>query len=494
MGDFRDDRIRELEEALAVRDKTIAEQAKTIAEQAARIGALGQQVAQLSEKLNQNSSNSHKPPSSDAPSQKQKNAEKRKRRNRKAGRKRGGQKGHKGTSRKLVAAEQVDKFVDHFPEACESCWKPLPAVVDDNATRYQQTEVPPIRPHTTEHRRHAVCCPHCKYVTRAPYDATIIPATAFGPRLMALMALLTGFYHLSRRRAQSLLSDVVGVDVSLGALSNVEARVSEAVKPAVAEVWEHVGRGDVKHTDGTSWYQAGLTLCLWTIATKAATVFKVLSDGSAKTLKPLFGTLEGILVSDRASALNFWAMERRQICFAHLIRKFVSFSERDGPAGAFGQELLDYAKIIFEYWHNFKDGVLSRDELAFRMAPVERHMEALLERIVAAGIQGVSGSCDNILKHKQALWTFVHHDGVEPTNNHAEQQLRAFVLWRRRSFGTQSDRGNLFAERLMTIAHTARKQSKNVFAFLTACCDPKVSTPSLFSSDHDGAGDINLAA
>ena len=471
MGDPRDDRIDELESDLAARDAKLAEQAEEIA-------ALKAQVAELLEKLNQNSSNSHKPPSSDPPgNRKQRRAEAKQKR------KRGGQKGHKGTSRKLVPPDQVDKFVEHFPDECESCWKPLPEVHDPHATRYQFTEVPPIRPHTTEHRRHAVSCPHCKFVTRAPYDANEIPASPFGPRLMSLMALLTGFYHLSRRKAQSLLSDVVGVDVSLGALSNVEARVSDAVKPAVTEVWNRIGHADVKHTDGTSWYQAGLTLCLWTIATKAATVFKIISDGSAKTLAPLFGALQGILVSDRATALNFWAMERRQICFAHLIRKFVSFSERDGPTGAFGKELLDYAGLIFEYWHNFRDDKLSRNELVSRMAPVRQHMEALLERIVAAGIKGVSGSCANMLAHKDALWTFVDHDGVDPTNNHAERELRAFVLWRRRSFGTQSERGNLFAERLMTIAHTARKQNKNVLAFLTACCDSQIPAPSLFNAE-----------
>jgi transposase len=478
VGDARDDRITELGGELASKVARIAEQDQRIAEQAEEIAALKTQVAELLGKLNQNSSNSHKPPSSDPPGNRQQRRAKDKQQ-----RKRGGQKGHKGSGRELLPPEQVDEFVDHFPHECESCWKPLPETHDPDATRYQFTEVPPIRPHTTEHRRHAVTCPHCKYVTRAPHDANKIPASPFGPRLMSLMALLTGYYHLSRRKAQGLLADVLGVSVSLGAISNVEERVSNAVKPVVAEVWNRVGEDEVKHADGTSWYQAGLTLCLWTIATKTATVFKIISDGSAKTLAPLFGALQGILVSDRATALNFWAMDRRQICFAHLLRKFVSFSERDGPAGAFGNELLDYTGIIFEYWHNYKDDKLSRNELVSRMAPVRQQMEALLVRVVDANIKGVSGSCANMLAFKDALWTFVDNDGVDPTNNHAERELRAFVLWRKRSFGTQSERGNRFAERLMTIAHTARKQNKNVLAFLTACCEPQTPTPSLFDAE-----------
>ena len=480
MGD--DDRIGELEADLAARDALITEQAKKIAEQAKEIAALKEQVAELVEKLSQNSSNSHKPPSSDPPG----NRKQRHARDKQKRRKRGGQKGHKGSRRELLPPEQVDKFVDHFPHECESCWKSLPEVHDPHATRYQHTEVPPIRPHTTEHRRHAVTCPHCRYVTRAPYDAKKIPASPFGPRLMSLVALLTGFYHLSRRKAQGLLSDVLGVSMSLGAISNIEARVSNAIEPAVDEVWDRVVDADVKHTDGTGWLQAGTTMSLWTIATAAATVFKILADGAKDTLRPLFRELKGILISDRATALNFWAMAYRQICWAHLLRRFVSFSERDGPAGAVGRELLNYTGILFDYWRDYRDGKITRERFVAWMAPLRQQMEAIFEKAVDLDIKGLSGSCANILEHRQALWTFVERDDVEPTNNHGERELRAFVLWRKRSFGTQSDRGNRFAERVMTIAHTARKQSKNVLAFLTACCRARSeadATPSLFTAD-----------
>jgi transposase len=119
------------------------------------------------------------------------------------------------------------------------------------------------------------------------------------------------------------------------------------------------------------------------------------------------------------------------------------------------------------------------------MAPVRLQVEACLARAVVANLKEVSGACADILEHRAALWTFVDRDDVEPTNNHAERELRAFVLWRKRCFGAQSDRGNLFAERVMTIAHTARKQNKNVLAFLTACCTARLegtSSPSLFAT------------
>lgn len=481
--DWRDERIEQLEAQLRAKDEAIAARDARIADLEQQVATLMEQLAELAEKVGQNSSNSHLPPSSDSPGRRrERNAQKKS----KGKRKRGAQQGHEGAHRELLPPEKVSKFVDLYPPECENCWNPLPQVPDPLPKRHQQTEVPRVEPYTTEWRRHAVTCPRCAYRTRAGYDENIIPASPFGPHLMAIIALVTGYYHLSRRKAVGLLSDILGVRVSLGALSAVEARVSDAVQPAVEEAWEQVGQAEVKHTDGTSWYQAGLSMALWTVATAAATVFKIVADNSKGTLRPLYGALRGILVSDRAKALNFWAMERRQICWAHLLRKYISFSERDGPAGAFGRQLLDYTGVVFEYWHTYKAGKLSRKTLIEWMVPVRQQVETLLAQAVGADIAGLSGSCADILEHKAALWTFVEKDGVDPTNNHGERELRSFVIWRKRSFGTQSARGNVFAASLMTVAHTARKQKKNVLAFLTKCCEAqrdKTAAPSLFDAE-----------
>lgn len=478
----QDARIAEQDAAIAAKDVRILELEQQVAMLMAQVAALTKQVAELTEKLGQNSRNSHLPPSSDPPGRASKaGGDKRSR----SERKRGGQPGHRGTRRGLVPVEQVDELVDLFPAECENCWVGLLETPDANAKRHQVVEVPPIQPHIQEIRQHAVTCAGCGHRTRAAYDPDLIPASPFGPRLASIAALLTGVYHVSRRRAAKLLSDLLGVQISLGALSAVEARVSEAVKPAVDEAWARVEGAAVKHTDGTSWLKAGSLLALWTIATTAVTVFKIVTDGSRATLQPLFGALRGILVSDRATALAFWAMERRQICWAHLLRKAVSFSERDGPSAAFGRDLLNYIGILFEYWHAYKAGSLDRATFRAWMGPVRTQVEALLEGAVAANIDRLSGSCANILEHRLALWTFVDHDGVDPTNNHAERELRAFVLWRRKSFGAQSDRGNRFAERLMTVAHTARKQGKDVLGFLTDCYQSHAAAtraPSLFAA------------
>ena len=450
-----------------------------VAESNARNAALTEQVAkltaridQLLELLNRNSKNSHKPPSRDGPASRGSSGGSRKS---KSGRKAGGQKGHKGSHRELLPEESVDDFVELYPEVCLGCGAALTPRFDAHARRHQLLDLRDHRPHLTEFRRHEVGCERCGHRTLAPYDAAQIPASPFGPCLTAVVALLTGVYHLSRRKTRQLLAELFGISISIGAISAMERRASAALASAYDEAQREVEYAAVKHTDATSWVRAGVLMSLWTLATTSATVFRIFADGCRETIRPFFGGRHGILVSDRATVFGFWAMALRQICWAHLLRRFIAFSERDGPAGALGHELLDYTALVFDYWHGFQRGELTKEELENWLRPVRRGFEQTLERGVDANIDRVSGSCSDILGHREALWTFVNNDGVEPTNNHAERELRAFVLWRKRSFGTQSDRGERFAERVMTVAHTARKQGKAVLTFVTRSIEAHVT-------------------
>jgi transposase len=473
-----DRRIAELEAALAA--ERVAHAAEVARRQALeeKLRDLEEVVERLRALLSKNSQNSGRPPSSDGPGARKGSRTKSK----KKAKKRGAQKGHKGRRRELLPVEKVDHVVDMFPPTCANCAAALPEVEDARPHRHQVTELPEPKPEVTEFRCHAVDC-RCGHRTRAGLGG--IGDSAFGPRLSAILSMLTGAYHLSRRSTQRVAKELLGVEISLGAISDIEGRAAAILESPVAEVWERVQSAKVKHTDGTTWLESGTTMQLWTIATTCSTVFRILSEATANTLRPLFGKRIGTLVSDRASALYFWAMEARQICWAHLLRRFVGFSQRDGPTGEHGQRLLEYTELIFDYWHAFKDGDLSRTKLAERIRPIRRDFEAELEKAVRLEIKGLSGSCLDILHHKKALWTFVDEDGVEPTNNEAEREVRSFVLWRKKCFGAQSKRGHLFAERIMTVVHTARKQNRSALHFLTEAFVARVQRrplPSLFAS------------
>lgn len=321
MSDPRDQRIGELESRVTAQDAQLAAKDAEIADLKRKVEDLTQLVLTLKERLDRNSGNSSQPPSSDSPQQR---AERRAKGA--TGGKRGGQPGHSGSKRELVPPEEVSEFKPLFPQECENCFSPLPQT-SDAVQRHQTVDLPVLKAHVTEWLRHCVTCPSCRHKTWASIEP--IPATPFGPRVEAVIGLVTGVYHLSRRVAVSLMSDILGIDISLGAVSAVEERVSEATKLPVDEAWAKTDEAPVKHTDGTSWYQAGVLCALWTIATSAVTVFKILTDGKAATLAPLFGKKLGILVSDRATALNFWAMEKRQVCWAHYPeRRFIRSRRR----------------------------------------------------------------------------------------------------------------------------------------------------------------------
>lgn len=480
--DWRDRRIAELKALVEKQAAVIEQQAARIQQQAARIQQLEKRAAELERQLGQNSSNSGKPPSSDSPSQRQNRQNRQnKSKPKRSHRKRGGQPGHKAKTRALVPPEQVDQFVDCRPKECRRCGKTLAEVDDPSPLQHQVFELPKLTPDVTEYRLHRVGCEcGCTTCGSLPSGAS----TGFlGPRFAAFLAMLTGAYHLSRRQAAALVHDLTGMKLSLGAVSQSEQRVGDALASPVAEAHEQVREAPVKHLDETGWLQAAARRSLWTIATNFLTVFVIATDATRATVQQLLGAAQGILVSDRATAFQFWSVVNRQVCWAHLVRRFVSFVEHDDArVQQLGEQLLFLSDALLHYWHQVRDGTMTRNELCRITDGLRQVFVDHLKRGVALQERGVSGACTNLLQHEPALWTFVYESGVEPTNNHAERELRSFVMWRKKSFGTQSDRGSRFAERMMTVVHSLRKQRRDVLAFVTDACQAaldKRTPPSL---------------
>jgi len=417
-------------------------------------------VAALKKQLGKNSTNSHRPPSMDSPDdRKKRNAKKR------SGRKRGGQPGRQGVRRALVPTEQVDRVTDYYPETCQYCGEELdPKQSVGEPLRRQVTELPEPKPEVEEHRAHSCRCTRCQRVTRAEWPKSVMPSS-FGPRLLATIALLTGGLRLSRRRAVDLLKWLYGIDVSVGAVSQSEGRVAEALSSPMAEAEAHVKTEQVKHCDATGWRLGTASRALWTIATSLVTLFRITSDGTREQIRGLLGTTLGILVSDRAKVFLFWSMAQRQICWAHLIRQFVGFTNEAEEGKRIGDGLLEQTWLMFHFWHRVRDGTLSRIEFQDLVLPIEHRIVALLEQ--GSAVADIGGSCKDMLAHRDALFTFIDHEGVEPTNNHAERELRALVLWRKTSFGSQSERGLRFVERMMTVVKTLQKQRRDLLSYLT---------------------------
>ena len=429
-----------------------------------RVAQLEAENAELRARLGQNSQNSSKPPSSDPPGTPREPKVP-------TGRSRGGQPGHKGHKRERLPADRVVPVV---PTRCGRCQRPLRGT-DPNPWIHQVIELPEIRPDVTDYELHELGC-ECGATTRASLPVGV-PGGAFGPRLMAAVALCTGRFRMPKRMAQEFLHDMVGVEVAVGSICKMEQSVSGAIAAPVEEACAAVQEQPVAHQDETGWYE-GIEqgrkgrAWLWVAVTALVTVFRIARSRGAEVTKEMLGEdFRGFLVVDRWAAYRWVARGMRQLCWAHLIRDFCGFAERGGAVGRIGEQLLERAAVMFRLWHRIRDGTLTRRTFQRRMKPVERSVARLLRKAAVCGDAKVEGMAKEILKHEPALFTFVYADGVEPTNNKAERALRNAVIWRKISFGTDSERGSRFVERILTVTTTLKQQRRHALSFLTTACE-----------------------
>jgi transposase len=429
--------------------------------------ALTERVAELEARLKQNSTNSSRPPSSDPPGTPAPPSQP------PTGRRRGGQPGHPPARRQLVPPEAVDRVVRHWPTQCRHCQRALPAGPEaavGEPIRHQVTELPPVRAEVTEHQLGRVCCPGCGGETWARLPPEV-PAGAFGPRLQAAVALLSGRYRLSRREVAAVCGDLLGARLAVGSVDALCQATAAALAEPVADLTAAVRKAAVAHADETSWPQAGQRRWLWGVTTRLITVFTIAASRGRGVIHGLLGEdFRGRLVSDRYAADTWLPAEQRQICWAHLRRDFLALLTYGPSAAQLGLALLDLTDRVFAAWYQARADPAAQPGLSETLAPLQAEMHALLEAGQDQRAAKAAGLSRNLLQLWPALWTFVRVPGVEPTNNAAERALRPAVLWRKGSFGTQSDAGNLFVARLLSVAATCRQQQRPLLAYLTAVC------------------------
>ena len=449
----------------AIWDRTPPEAQAYIEALEARVAALEAAVKDLSERLAQDSHNSSRPPSSDSSSSKRGF----RRRRVPSGRRAGGQPGHQGQTHQLIAVDEVDDLIVLKPQSCAVCDHELSGD-DPQPHRHQVSEIPPLRPVVTEYQVHGLVCEVCGVRTYGEWPQGV-PTRIIGPRAQAIASLCTGAYRLSKRTTQRVLDDLFGLKLSVGTISNLEAATTDALSAAIDEARAYVQEQASAHLDETGWREGSHRAWLWVAATTWVSVFLIRLSRGGQVARELLGErFDGILVTDRWSAYNWYPVRWRQLCWAHLLRDFEAMVDRGGESHQIGEGLKSQAYHMFHWWHRVRDGTLRRSSFRSYMTPVRREVERLLEAGSRCGVAKTEGTCRDILKRRQALWTFVHLEGVEPTNNPGEQAIRSGVLWRKVSFGTQSSQGSRFVETMLTVITTLKQQQRSALDYLTAAC------------------------
>lgn len=477
-------RVRELEVALEAALARNAELEAAVAAGNARIAALEARLAKLEELLNRSSSNSSLPPSKNPPHVKPGRG------NKPTGKPPGAQKGHPPHAFAEVEASEITRTVPCAPAGrCDYCRADLhdaPLVLGEAAAPFYCFELPPLKLDVTAYLRSRRQCDHCRRWTVAPLPEGVGPSP-FGPGLVAFIANLTVRYRLGRRPVSDLLAELFGRRISTGAIQGALVLASEAIAGAVEALKRTIEAAPAAGSDETGWrdqsgFAKGKRCWLWVATTEDGTLFAIAPGRDvAGSLRVLGEKFAGVVMCDRWSTYQSRFKERRQLCWAHIDREATAAVDRgrilakktDAKLVFRGAQLVAWGTAfaaevdrLFEHWHAFRRGELSREALGVAMAPVREAVERLLETGTRHDDPALAATCRDLYKQRACLWTFLTAEGVEPTNNGSERELRPAVILRRLVTSTKSEEGRQLLARLLSVIHTCKKQGRPVMEFL----------------------------
>lgn len=422
-------------------------------------------IEELEERLKHDSSNSSKPPSQDRmkgrPDQGKRKS---------SGRKKGGQPGHVHNVRELAPETEMDAIERYYPEGRCGCGGQIQPDAEP-CQRHQVFDLPEIRYIATEYQRFAGCCDRCGRRTQAQLPDWL-PTGQMGPGLVAWIALMSGHYRLSTRCIQSLLESRWGLSFSLGAISEAQGPVGEWLEPLHEQVGEAVRQAKVAHADETTHYREQNRHWWWVLCTAQAAYFLIHASRGKKAARELLGGFMGILLTDRHGGYNDCPSRLRQLCWAHIIRNLEAMAGRPGEAGALGRWLVRAARLVIRMEHAWRRSQYRSAHYRRRLEAMRRNFRAALEQGARqhAG-QKTGAACLRLLQDEPMLWTFLGQPGIPLTNNTAERALRPYGVWRKTSFFSQSDRGDVFRARVLTVTETRMRLKISAYNLLRRVCE-----------------------
>lgn len=425
---------------------------QTVPECHAVIALLIERVKLLEERVNLDSNNSSKPPSSNGPGTLNRAQR------RVSQRKRGAQPGHKGHSRTMLDETEVDRLADCKPEAVCECGGQVE--LTGSPQRHQVFEVPPLRAQVDEYRLYSGRCAGCGKPHAGVLPAGV-PKGQLGPRALSLVGVLGTRYHLTQRKIRNLLDQLMGLSFSVGATSQAHGKVACALKAPVAQAAASLCSAEALWMDETHYPREGIANWVWAAVQPLLAVFAIYPSRARYVILDFIGEkCSATVTTDRYAGYAFIDTERRQICWAHLLRDLNRIGQRPGQAGRIGRRLLGLGLVMFRRRDKGELAGEKLDGLRLRM-----HV-ALQRGAQQQQSSRTANTCANILKLWPALWTFTTNSTLVPTNNAAEQALRSIVLKRKISGPTRSLRGDPFLARGFSVHETCLRQGRDLWEFM----------------------------
>lgn len=429
-------------------ERTLADMANRVTDLEKQIQDNEKRLEKLEVRAKKNSRNSSKPPSSDSPFDRSA----RKKKSKKGKRPKGGQKGHKAHQQQMLTPTETHALM---PDRC-NCGNTdfTPSPIEPFYT-HQHIELPNIQMEITHWILHRCDCPKCGKTVKAVVPTPV--RSGYGPRFSAFIAELSGIKAMSRNDVKQLCESVLAIPIATGTIQKIVDRASKAILPAYETIGDIARSQPCNYIDETSWFHQNALQWLWAMVNERVAFYRIDAHRSKEAFNQLIQDWQGILVSDSYGLYRKW-VHGRQACIAHLIRKADALSERKKPdLRRFGhimasslRQLIQFSKDppTCQQWSQYYSLLLFTLSL---WEPDKTDAGKLARQIV---------------REIDSLWLFLEHEGVDPTNNRAERALRFGVLWRKRSLGTQSEKGNRWVERILSLKETCRLKAKSTFQTL----------------------------
>lgn len=430
---------------------------------------LQQRIKALEERINKNSGNSSKPPSSDGLQKpKPKNLRQR------SGKNPGGQKGHQRSV--LEPCEHPDKIICHALNRCPHCDHLLQDVLPVNYESRQIFDIPPLKIEVTEHRADQKVCPGCKRTHTANFPEDVQQSTQYGDGVKGIAVYLNQYQFLPFERLQEFFVDILGHPISQGLLVKVNKQCYQNLAAVEAEIKHQLQNAANLHHDESGIRVNGKLHWCHVASTSQLTSYGIHAKRGKEGIEAMgiLGQFQGRLVHDFFKPYFTYAC-RHGLCNAHHLRelKFIEEECHQPWAKSMANLLLAIKKQV--NWHKEHNLCLLEE----RIKTYERCYDEILmmgfwhpDNIIKpvqtkkrSGYQKQSKAknlLDRLRFYRQEVLAFMYDPLVPFTNNQAEQDIRMLKVKQKVSGCFRSDQGAQWFARIRSYISTAKKHGKNI--------------------------------
>jgi transposase len=342
---------------------------------------------------------------------------------------------------------------DVLAERCGHCQGDVSAVQQEPVHAYDRIEIPEIVPDVTRVTLHGGVCPCCARRFKAAAPSGLEPGSPFGANLRAFVLYLRFVQAIPFERLARLLSDLLGLEISEGALANLLRESSGAFARQTELIRARLLSGSILQSDETSARVGKKTWWTWVFHDADSACFRIRPSRGKTVVSEFLGEFRpAFWVSDRFGAQMGWATTGHQACLAHLLRDVQYAIEAGDTVLAPGfKKLLKQAVAIARRRDRLTDSTL-----ALYAAKLEKKLDGLLalEPATAPGrkLQRI------VKRFRQNLFVFMTNRAIPPTNNGSEQALRPCVIFRKVTNCFRSEWGASLYGDVRSVFETARRR------------------------------------